>query len=72
MKRILALAFVLAVTAGSANAAKCTDPTSHKFIKCLPPAAAAAATTTATGPVCKVGKACGKSCISKDKVCHKT
>jgi hypothetical protein len=23
-------------------------------------------------PVCKTGKPCGKSCIAKDKVCHKT
>lgn len=23
-------------------------------------------------PVCKVGKPCGKSCIPKDKVCHKS
>jgi len=39
----------------------------------------AAADTRADGmpsaskaPVCKVGKPCGKSCIAKDKVCHKT
>jgi hypothetical protein len=38
----------------------------------------AAADTRADGmpsaskaPVCKVGKPCGKSCIAKDKVCHK-
>lgn len=117
MKRILALAFILAISAGVADAKSCKDATG-KFIKCPPAAAAMAtpATPTATtavrckdakgkfmkcppadvksdmaaaktsaatdtkadgmpsvahAPVCKVGKPCGRSCIAKDKVCHK-
>ena len=86
MTRILALAFILAISAGVADAKSCKGATG-KFVKC-PPAdvkgdmsaakTSAAEDTKAAGmpsaahaPVCKVGKPCGKSCISKDKVCHK-
>ena len=31
-----------------------------------------AAQTASATPVCKTGVLCGNSCISKDKVCHKT
>ena len=44
MNRVLTLAVVLALSAGSAMAA----------------------------PNCTTGVPCGNSCISKDKVCHKT
>ena len=30
------------------------------------------ATAASATPVCKTGVLCGNSCISKDKVCHKT
>lgn len=85
MNRILTLAILLALSAGVADAKSCKDA-KGKFTKC-PPAAAkmspakpmaamspsemAAMNTGSKAPVCKVGKPCGKSCISKDKVCHK-
>jgi hypothetical protein len=72
MNRMLALAIMLALSAGAADAKACRD--AHgKFTKCPPAAAAMAsmAKPAAGMPVCKVGKPCGKSCISKDKVCHK-
>jgi hypothetical protein len=31
---------------------------------------ALAASSASAAPNCKVGKPCGNSCISKDKVCH--
>ena len=87
MRSILlaAAALSLAVTpAAFAKSTACRD--AHgKFAKC--PAVstgptASAGTSTAGGgishmaatggnPVCKIGKPCGHSCISKDKVCHK-
>ncbi len=44
MKRLLALAVILALGAGGAHAKSCTDPATHKFVKC---GAAAPATTAA-------------------------
>jgi hypothetical protein len=78
-------AAALSLLIGTALDAKsCTDPKTHKFVKCPPPAAAtttattatttattAKATTSKTTKVCKTGKPCGNSCIAKDKVCHK-
>jgi hypothetical protein len=59
---ILALGLALAISSGAlAKDKPCRDAKGH-FAKCPPPAAA---------PMCKVGKPCGKSCIAKDKVCHK-
>ena len=49
------------------GAATCRDAKSH-FAKCPPPAAVS---SMSHHPVCKKGKACGNSCIAKDKVCHK-
>ena len=60
----------------------CRDNNGH-FAKCS--AVASNAPTTSGGsmggrsmpsmsgghPVCKIGKPCGNSCISKEKVCHK-
>ena len=85
MNRALILIAVLAMAAGSADAKSCKDA-KGKFTKC-PPAAArmsrakpmaamsssqmASINTGSRAPVCRVGKPCGKSCISKDKVCHK-
>ena len=56
---LAALAFASAVTA-----APCRDPATGKFTKCP-------AVVVVKHPVCKVGKACGGSCIAMDKVCHK-
>jgi hypothetical protein len=86
MNRILTLALLLALSAGAADAKSCKDA-KGKFTKCPPAAAKmaspakpmaamtssqmAAMTPGSKAPVCKVGKPCGKSCISKDKVCHK-
>ena len=56
---VAALALASAVTAGP-----CRDA-SGKFIKC--PVAVVVVKHTN----CKVGKACGGSCIAMDKVCHK-
>ena len=84
MNRVLALAIMLALSAGAADAKACRDARG-KFTKC-PPASSSLAvnkrgdvlainprgdTLAIKSPVCKVGKPCGKSCISKDKVCHK-
>jgi hypothetical protein len=56
-----ALAFVLST--GALAKEPCHDPKTGKFIKCPPPAASHA-------PQCKTGKACGNTCIAKDKACH--
>ena len=83
---LAAAALSLAFTpAALAKSAPCRDAKGH-FAKC-PPASTAPTTastgTSTTGagmshmgatsgsPVCKIGKPCGHSCISKDKVCHK-
>lgn len=114
MKRLLAVAIVIALGAGAAQAktAYCQDPTTHKRISCkavgavpapattiaaaTKPAASAmapakapaptkpvvsaapamskapvASASTGGAPHCTTGKACGHSCIAKDKVCHK-
>ncbi|HXQ12863.1 MAG TPA: hypothetical protein VN805_17865 [Caulobacteraceae bacterium] len=75
MKRVLMMAAILALSASSVSAAtKCTDPKTHKFIKCPPPAAssAAPASSSSHAPHCTTGVPCGHSCIAKGKVCHKT
>ncbi len=75
MKIALALFAVASLTlsAFSADAAIACRDAKGRAAKCPP---AAAATTPAVAgakkPVCKTGKACGNSCIAKDKVCHKT
>lgn len=69
MKRILMLAAVFALASGAAYAKSCTDPTTHKFIKCPAPAASPMSSTS-KAPNCKVGVPCGKTCIAKGKVCH--
>jgi hypothetical protein len=56
---VAALAFASAATAGP-----CRDA-GGKFIKCP------VAVVVVKHPNCKVGKACGGSCIAMDKVCHK-
>ena len=56
---VAALAFASAVAA-----APCRD-SGGKFIKCP------VAVVVVKHPVCKVGVACGNSCIAKDKICHK-
>jgi hypothetical protein len=54
MKRILALAIALSLSAGGAYAAQCKDPATGKFIKCPPAAAApAAAPAPAAKPAAK-------------------
>ncbi len=58
----ITLALALAVS-GTAVAKPCRDD-HGKFMKCPPPAMSEA-------PHCKIGKPCGKSCIAKDKICHK-
>lgn len=65
-------ALVLVTVLGAASAGAKTKPdhcrdASGQFIKCQ----TAASQSTGQAPVCKVGKPCGKSCIAKDKVCHK-
>jgi hypothetical protein len=75
-----------AVAAAPAEPVRCKDP-QGKFIKCDAKAADAmtdaksdaAADTRADGmpsvskaPVCKTGKPCGKACIAKDRICHKS
>ena len=76
MKRVLMMAVILAFAAGSASAAtKCTDPKTHKFIKCPPPPPVSSAPALSTGkhpPHCTTGVPCGNACIAKGKVCHKT
>jgi hypothetical protein len=74
MRRVLMLAAILALSASSVSAAtKCTDPKTHKFIKCPPPAAAQSSAPTGghKAPHCTTGVPCGNSCIAKGKVCHK-
>lgn len=79
MRRIIFIAAILSMVATTTYAAKCTDPTTHKFIKCPAAAAAPAASPVSLGaPVmtgghlqCKKGKVCGKSCIAVSKMCHK-
>jgi hypothetical protein len=61
MRRILTLAFVLALIAGAADAAKPCRGANGQFIKCP--------TATAV-PACVKGKLCGHSCIAKSAVCH--
>jgi hypothetical protein len=61
---MIRIAFALAalIAATSASAAPCRD--AHgRFITCP--------VVETHHPNCKVGKPCGGSCISKDKVCHK-
>jgi hypothetical protein len=78
MHRIVFLAAILSMVATTTYAARCTDPTTHKFIKC-PPATAPAASPASLGapvmagghPQCKKGKVCGNSCIAVSKMCHK-
>jgi hypothetical protein len=74
MKRVLMMAAILALSASSVSAAtKCTDPKTHKFIKCPPPAASPAAPASSShAPHCTKGVPCGNTCIAKGKVCHKT
>jgi hypothetical protein len=62
-------AFILTTLAflafsSAALAAPCRDA-GGKFIKCP------VAVVLVKHPNCKVGKACGGSCIAMDKVCHK-
>jgi len=79
MRRIVFIAAILSMAATTAYAAKCTDPTTHRFIKCPPAAAAPAAPPMSLGapvmagghPQCKKGKVCGNSCIAVSKQCHK-
>ena len=47
MKHAVALAIVLALGAGAAHAKSCTDPTTHKFVKCTAATAPAAPASTA-------------------------
>jgi uncharacterized membrane protein len=58
-----ALAVAALFVASSASAAPACRDDHGKFIKC--PAVAE------HHPMCKIGKPCGNTCISKDKVCHK-
>lgn len=79
MRRIAVIAAILSLTAGTAFAASCKDPTTHKFIKCPPPPPAASSAPASLGapamvgghPQCKKGKVCGNSCIAVSKQCHK-
>jgi hypothetical protein len=74
MKRVLIVVAILALGASSVSAAtKCTDPKTHKFIKCPPPATSSAppASSSSHAPHCTTGVPCGNSCIAKGKVCHK-
>jgi hypothetical protein len=76
IRKTLLAVTAMSLLASAAFGASCTDPKTHKFIKCPPPATATVKTTTTTtthtsGPVCKTGKPCGNSCIAKNKVCHK-
>jgi hypothetical protein len=60
IRTAVALAALIAAT--STSAAPCRD--GHgRFIRCP--------VVEPHHPVCRAGKACGGSCISKDKVCHK-
>jgi hypothetical protein len=52
-----------------ASAALALGPAS--FSPCASASAAAAAAGYACCKVCKAGKACGDSCIARDKTCHK-
>ncbi len=58
----IALALAALIAATSASAAPCRDD-HGRFIKCP--------VVESHHPVCRIGKRCGNSCISKDKVCHK-
>jgi hypothetical protein len=80
MKIFIIAGFILAMTAGVADAkVVCKDPKTHKFIKCPAAAAAPMSSSSAAAPSssashpphCTTGKVCGNSCIAKDKVCHK-
>ena len=65
--RSMILATIVALTfASGANAVTCRDK-AGKFIKCPPPAAV----VVVKKPDCKVGVACGNSCIAKGKICRK-
>jgi hypothetical protein len=58
MKAAAFLLAALTLAVGPASFAPCAS-------------AAAAATGYACCRVCKAGKACGDSCIARDKTCHK-
>lgn len=64
MRSMILAAFAALALASTANAGPCRDA-GGKFVKCP------VAVVVVKHPVCKVGKACGASCIAKDKVCHK-
>ncbi len=71
MIRTVALALALALAANSVSAAtKCTDPKTHKFIKCPPAAAAVSSAPASHAPHCVKGKVCGNTCIAMNKQCH--
>ena len=59
MKHVLALAAVLALSAGAAHAKSCKDPTTHKFIKC------SAATAPASMPTPSAPASTSAPMISK-------
>lgn len=69
MKRLLALAIVLALGAGGAHAkeAYCKDPTTHKRISCK----AAAATPAAAVPMAAAPAASAKKSYCQDPTSHK-
>jgi hypothetical protein len=65
MRKTLALAATLALALSTGAMAKeqCHDSRTGRFMKCPPPHASHAMH-------CSKGKACGDSCIARDKVCH--
>ena len=64
MRSVILATFAALAFASAVSAAPCRDA-GGKFIKC--PVIA----VVVKHPNCKVGKACGGSCIAKEKVCHK-
>jgi hypothetical protein len=75
--RSLALAAILALALAPPAMAKNQCRDAHgKFTPC--PATSKSKSSSSSlgynstgGPHCTTGKPCGKSCIAKDKVCHK-
>jgi hypothetical protein len=75
MIRLASLASILALLSASAHA----DPAPTSILFSTPPMANRLLTPSSTAPaghaltcckVCSVGKACGNTCIAREKTCH--
>jgi hypothetical protein len=71
MFRTLAIAAALVLIAGAADAQKMdAKGHCHDAKGKMAPMSVCQPAAPAKAPQCKKGKACGNTCIAKDKVCH--